>query len=271
MSKAQLFSDLTTRILSAIVLIAIGAAAFFIGVYAPPILFGIVGVILMWELLTIQGFDAKRAGLLAGLSAPLFVAMFFPKLPDATIFAFPVYVLGLAVLAQGGWVSRVLTLIASSMIMFAVVVLQTLSIPCSGFLCIQNINMIIFIILCVAATDIGGYFAGRMIGGPKLWPAVSPKKTWAGTIGGWVAALIVAVPFVEFYDDFGKGAEIYGAVVVIAIGAQIGDLFQSYLKRRAGVKDASALIPGHGGFYDRFDGVIGAVGALIIYLILIGF
>ena len=114
----------------------------------------------------------------------------------------------------------------------------------------------IWVISCVVASDIGGYFAGRTFGGPKLWPAVSPKKTWSGTVGGWVLAVVVTMLFVELGDVI-VWSNIFGAVL-IAIFAQVGDLAESALKRRAGVKDSSNLIPGHGGFLDRFDGMLGA-------------
>jgi phosphatidate cytidylyltransferase len=113
-----------------------------------------------------------------------------------------------------------------------------------------------WVISCVIASDIGGYFAGRTFGGPKLWPAVSPKKTWSGTVGGWVLAVLVTILFTLFSDRIAFG-HAFGAVL-IAIFAQAGDLAESALKRRAGVKDSSNLIPGHGGFLDRFDGMLGA-------------
>ena len=106
-------------------------------------------------------------------------------------------------------------------------------------------------------TDIGGYFAGRGIGGPKLWPRVSPKKTWAGAIGGFIASLAVAAGFA------GLGFRQMGPLLLLgaalSIASQLGDLFESAVKRRFGVKDSSQIIPGHGGLLDRLDGFVAAI------------
>jgi phosphatidate cytidylyltransferase len=116
---------------------------------------------------------------------------------------------------------------------------------------------LILILLVVWVTDIGGYFAGRGIGGPKLWPRVSPKKTWAGAIGGFVASLVVAGGFVAL--GLGKTGSILPLGAVLSIASQLGDLFESAVKRRFGVKDSSQLIPGHGGLMDRLDGYVAAI------------
>ena len=120
-------------------------------------------------------------------------------------------------------------------------------------------------ILPIIAVDVGAYFAGRTIGGPKIAPRISPSKTWAGLGGGATAAALVAV--VIELTDFGPaaGAPGYNALsigfavlagVLIAVLAQAGDFFESWMKRRAGVKDSGALIPGHGGLFDRLDGFL---------------
>lgn len=116
--------------------------------------------------------------------------------------------------------------------------------------------LVLTILFIVWATDIGAYFAGRMIGGPKLAPAISPNKTWAGLGGGVVAAAIItaiATSFAPFPTRVSDGLLIGGALAVLG---QAGDLFESWLKRRAGVKDSGNLIPGHGGLLDRVDGLI---------------
>jgi phosphatidate cytidylyltransferase len=112
--------------------------------------------------------------------------------------------------------------------------------------------------------DIGGYFCGRLVGGPKLAPTISPNKTWAGFIGGIVLAAILASVVLLI-----TGATSFVAAVVLAmllaVTAQAGDLFKSFFKRRAGVKDCGNLIPGHGGVLDRIDGLI--VAALFLALL----
>jgi phosphatidate cytidylyltransferase len=122
---------------------------------------------------------------------------------------------------------------------------------------------LMLILLVVWVTDIGGYFAGRGIGGPRLWPRVSPKKTWAGAVGGFAASLVVAEAFVAFgLGDTGPTL-LLGAVLSIA--SQLGDLFESAVKRRFGVKDSSHVIPGHGGLLDRLDGYVAAVVMAAIF------
>lgn len=128
--------------------------------------------------------------------------------------------------------------------------------------------LVIFVMVIVWATDIGAFFAGRTIGGPRLAPMISPNKTWAGLGGGMLAAALAAAGFsvyVPYPAEFGP-AVIVGAL--LAAISQAGDFFESWLKRRAGVKDSGALIPGHGGLLDRIDGLVFAapVYALLVCL-----
>jgi phosphatidate cytidylyltransferase len=122
----------------------------------------------------------------------------------------------------------------------------------------------IFVYLCVWATDIVAYAVGRAIGGPKLLPQVSPKKTWSGSIGGIVAAVIVAIGVAQAWSLAPIPALAAIAIVLSAV-SQAGDLFESALKRRFGAKDSGHLIPGHGGLMDRLDGFVAAaaIAALI--------
>jgi phosphatidate cytidylyltransferase len=121
--------------------------------------------------------------------------------------------------------------------------------------------MLVFLVVWV--TDIGGYFAGRGIGGPKLWPRVSPNKTWAGAIGGFAASLAVAAGFAAF--GLGKTIPLLLLGSMLSIVSQLGDLFESAVKRRFGVKDSSHVIPGHGGLLDRLDGFVAAVVLAAIF------
>jgi phosphatidate cytidylyltransferase len=117
-------------------------------------------------------------------------------------------------------------------------------------------------VLVVVVTDVAGYFAGRMIGGPKFWPAVSPKKTWSGTVAGWIGAARGG----RALCAGAAGRDLPGFLSLVAFAGQMGDIAESALKRRAGVKDSSHLIPGHGGLLDRFDALIGA--ALLALMLL---
>ncbi|MEL7462595.1 MAG: phosphatidate cytidylyltransferase [Pseudomonadota bacterium] len=121
----------------------------------------------------------------------------------------------------------------------------------------QGLSAIVWLLLIVVSTDVGAYFAGRMIGGPKLWPAVSPGKTWSGAIGGAALAVFAAVMF-----KIGAGAAISGASMLVALilsaVSQMGDLAESAYKRKFGVKDSGRALPGHGGVLDRLDGLLAA-------------
>lgn len=120
--------------------------------------------------------------------------------------------------------------------------------------------VVIGVIAVVIATDVGAYFSGRGIGGPKIAPSISPSKTWAGLIGGMIAAgLVAAGTFVWNTGEFVLRPMLFIAFAigaVLAVLAQSGDFFESWLKRKAGVKDSSNLIPGHGGVFDRVDGLL---------------
>ncbi len=119
---------------------------------------------------------------------------------------------------------------------------------------------VFFLFAVVWATDILGYFVGRMVGGPKLAARISPKKTWAGAIGGAAGAVAAGVGFMSVLGYAAMGSPAVTALV-LSIVSQGGDLLESAVKRRFGVKDASHVIPGHGGLMDRLDGFLAAAGA----------
>ncbi|HET9398720.1 MAG TPA: phosphatidate cytidylyltransferase [Sphingomicrobium sp.] len=130
----------------------------------------------------------------------------------------------------------------------------------------QGFDLLIWVFLVVWSTDIGAYFAGRAIGGPKLAPAISPNKTIAGLIGGVICAALVAGAWVYFVR---LPAPLLWLSVPFAVAAQLGDLFESGLKRRAGVKDSGTWLPGHGGLLDRLDGLV-PVAVLTAALMIVG-
>ena len=121
---------------------------------------------------------------------------------------------------------------------------------------------LIFVFLVVWITDILGYFVGRGVGGPKLWVRVSPKKTWSGAIGGVAGSMVFAAAFAA--AGYGKLAPMLLLGTVISVISQLGDLFESALKRQFGVKDSSQIIPGHGGLLDRLDGFMAAIVAAAV-------
>ncbi|HEY0270996.1 MAG TPA: phosphatidate cytidylyltransferase [Sphingomonas sp.] len=130
----------------------------------------------------------------------------------------------------------------------------------------DGIHLMLWTLAIVWATDIGAYFAGRSIGGPKLAPAISPNKTWAGLIGGTIAAIVVGVALVAWLD---LPLRLAGFSGLLAVAGQGGDLYESAMKRRAGVKDSGRILPGHGGAMDRLDGVV-PVACLVALIVVSG-
>lgn len=130
-------------------------------------------------------------------------------------------------------------------------------------------DLTFYVLLSVWAVDIGAYFAGRLIGGPKLAPRFSPSKTWAGLFGGMIASALIGFAWADV-----AGARIPEVALllglVIGITAQIGDILESALKRKYGVKDSGNMIPGHGGILDRVDGLLLAVPLFVIFQRVVG-
>ncbi len=151
-------------------------------------------------------------------------------------------------------------------------------VACLAFLAARlmgnGLLVVLYLVAIVVTSDVAGYFAGRLIGGPKFWPRVSPKKTWSGTVAGWLGAALVGVIINQLSVPGGapslsEAPRVAIASALLALAAQMGDIAESAIKRRAGVKDSSGLIPGHGGVLDRFDGMIG-VGVVTAAFLLLG-
>jgi phosphatidate cytidylyltransferase len=133
-----------------------------------------------------------------------------------------------------------------------------------------GLTALLFLFATVWTTDIFAYFCGRAIGGPRLWPRISPKKTWSGALGGLIGGVAASVG-VAYASGVGRLGIVGVMGLLLSVLAQAGDLFESAVKRRFGAKDASHLIPGHGGLMDRLDGfLVAAVAALLIGLIRAG-
>lgn len=231
-------SDLGVRVLSAIVMVAIAGTALWLGGWGWTLFVAAVGIGVLWE----------WWGLVRG---------FVP-----------------------GVVGRVLWLLGG-LIYVGLAVAMLLAFraePLPGW------AMLMIVLLGVVFTDVGAYFAGRAIGGPKIAPAISPSKTWAGLGGGIVGASIAIALATWIYTgpEFANAAGIaldHGAAgsrwpelpatlaggALLAIVAQAGDFFESWMKRRAGVKDSGKLIPGHGGLFDRADGMIAVLFVLGLF------
>ena len=132
---------------------------------------------------------------------------------------------------------------------------------------------VLFVVLIVWASDIGAYLVGRMVGGPKLAPAISPGKTWSGAIGGLVIAMAVGEAAAHAFGG-GLAPHVAGRAAAVAcmlgVASAAGDLVESWIKRRFGVKDSGRLIPGHGGLLDRLDGLLAAAPAASLLALVLG-
>jgi phosphatidate cytidylyltransferase len=241
------WADLNVRLASAAVMIALGVIEVYLG--GLPFLIGVLLLVaaMIWEVgeLTADapGPFSLGLGVLAALCLYLWTLVMSPL--GVLLLAIPS--LGLLLTRRGD--RRLMAIYA-----LAVMVAGT------GFLTLrgQGAGVFVWLVLVVVASDTLGYFAGRLIGGPKFWPQVSPKKTWSGTVAGWIGALGVGAVFVWY----GYPTALLILSPLVAFSGQIGDIAESWLKRRAGVKDSSGLIPGHGGVLDRFDALIGATLAV---------
>ena len=243
------WADLGQRFLSGGVAAVIGLTAMWLGGITFHILIALICGIMVWELVRMIGAPDKAVllGTIAGVA--LFAAV---ELPDG--FALPLILLPALLGATQTEEHRLTYTLYTAAILIAGFGLVALR-DDFGF------SWMAWLALVVIATDIMGYFAGKYIGGPKFWPKVSPKKTWSGTVGGWVAAAAVGAFF--------GGWPLILVSVVTSFFSQMGDAAESAIKRRTGVKDSSNLIPGHGGLMDRFDALMGAslfimlVGAIV--------
>lgn len=241
------WDDLRPRVLSGAAMAVIGIVAIVVGGVWFQMLAVFVTAVMVWECwIMIRGAGPTSGMLLAAAVASILSAQVFGAAhgPEFLALFLLVPVIGAAVLTR----ERL------TFFLFA------LAIQIAGYGLVHfridfGFTWLLWLVSIVVATDILGYFAGKSLGGPKFWPAVSPKKTWSGTIGGWIGAAIVGAIFMSFTNATWV---IVPLSVVISFSGQMGDIAESALKRRQGVKDSSALIPGHGGMLDRFDALLGA-------------
>lgn len=245
------WGDLKPRVLSAAVMLAVGAVEIWLGGLWFLALITALTAIMIWELARLSAPTQPHMALqLAALAALCLIAdegwpsvsawLVFPLVPLAFVLtprlqqkAVAAIGLGIMVAGHGLFVLRDEAGTAA----------------------------ILWLIGVVIASDVAGYFVGRSLGGPKFWPAISPKKTWSGTVAGWLAAALLGLIFVL------AGYGSWGLVVLspfIAFAGQLGDIAESWIKRRTGVKDSSNLIPGHGGVMDRFDALVGAMAVVML-------
>ncbi|MFL9842118.1 phosphatidate cytidylyltransferase [Sphingomonas sp. ST-64] len=248
-------ADLPVRAAVGIALIAVAGLALWLGGFAFWLLATVAGIVMIDEWGKLHGaMPARRKLAQYALMVPL--AIMAPVAAGASFLA-----LGLVFGAF-----FFLAIVTRSGALGAGAVYVGLPVLALVFLREQGLLVAFWAMALVWACDIGAYFAGRAIGGPKLIPAVSPNKTWAGLGGGVVAA-----------GSFGLALTVWGLPLALAVSspllavlAQAGDLYESWLKRRAGVKDSGNILPGHGGVLDRLDGLVPVAPVAAVLVLLLG-
>lgn len=253
-------SDLPMRIVSGVVLSIIALGALWAGPKPFGALVLLAGIVMSWEWgRIVRGSEFDLAFIIH--AGALIVAF--------GLAAFGFAALGLAVLLAGA-ITMIPLQFGETGLLSAAGVLYT-GLPALSLLWLRGDEphgflAAVFILVLVAVTDTAAYAAGRLIGGPRLWPRVSPNKTWSGLIGG-VSASAVAGALFAYYAG-GPITTLAMSGFLLGLIAQGGDLAESALKRRFGVKDASNLIPGHGGVLDRLDGVVAVAVAAALFALL---
>lgn len=254
MSTSGKWADLRTRLLSGAVILVLGLGAIWQGGLALYLLATAVAGFSLWELVRLTDPRPSARPVLIGLAAAAAIALILR-------FHWPTWLLGLALPSVLGLVGprrdRAVFAAYAFLIMLAVY----------GFVAFREgygLTFTLWLVGVVVISDVMGYFGGRMIGGPKFWPRLSPKKTWSGTIAGWIGAGFVGLGF-GLGLGFGQPVGLVLFSALTAFAAQMGDIAESAIKRRVGVKDSSNLIPGHGGLLDRFDALIGAAVFVLVW------
>lgn len=252
MASAGQWDDLRQRLLSGAAMAGLGIALIWAGGLWFAALTALVSALMIWELSRMvapeKQTEALQLAFLGG--AAVLLARFLPGIMTLPLLMAPALV-GVGLLKRHGALFAV----------FAVAILVA-GYGLSGFRDAFGVVWLFWLVLVVIATDVFGYFAGRFIGGPKFWPRVSPKKTWSGTVAGWIAAALIGVLFRQFTN---AGPDLPWISMALSLASQMGDIAESAVKRKMGVKDSSNLLPGHGGLFDRFDGLLGA--ALFMLLV----
>jgi phosphatidate cytidylyltransferase len=256
--------ELRLRIVSGVILAAIVIVATWYGGLAFRLLASVISLLVYYEWSTIadlHGRDAQGNAIgwlgLVGIAA-------------ATLAGEPAYAVGALVLFGALTSALVVARRASWWLPGGLVYAGLTGIALSEIRDddFRGFAVMLFVFATVWATDILAYFVGRAIGGPKLAPRISPGKTWSGAIGGAVAAVIAGSAVIGHYF-VGTGLRVALIALLLSICSQAGDLFESFVKRRFGVKDSSHLIPGHGGVMDRVDGLIFACFAAFLLAIVL--
>ncbi|MGI9355604.1 MAG: phosphatidate cytidylyltransferase, partial [Rhizobiaceae bacterium] len=245
-------TELGLRVASAIVMLIVVLTAAWIGGWVFALVCAALSAVLFFEWLSIVSrtpFDMAEAVLTAGFI--FLVLMCLIGFPVSGLITMLVFGVVMELTTKGNEQEHV-RWIGLGALYCAIPVFALPLIREGG-----GLPLLLLLFLVVWATDIAAYFAGRHFGGAKLLPAVSPKKTWSGAIGGLIGAVVMGLAFAAWTGSMALGAT--GVLAAfLSVASQAGDLFESWVKRRFDVKDSSNLIPGHGGFMDRVDGLVAA-------------
>jgi phosphatidate cytidylyltransferase len=250
-------SNLALRVVSSLVLAPLAIVTAYFGGVVFTLFWTAAALVVFWEWQTLVcGHDrnsvlAIGAAALVGTAVMLFGGLNGTALALTVLGAFGAA--GLASRARRAWCAGGL-FYAAALLIAPLILRHDAAL---GF------AAILFVFAVVWLSDIAAYFAGRAIGGPKLMPSVSPNKTWSGAIGGTVTGALGGV-LVARYFGLGNLAAVAAVAVVLSLASQAGDLMESAIKRRFNTKDASNIIPGHGGLMDRLDGFVTAVVAAVL-------
>lgn len=248
--------ELATRIVVGLALVGFALAILWSGGFAFWLITTILGLVMLGEWSNLAGADAATARMMQfTLSVPL--AIMCPLAAGPQFFA-----LGLIAAAA------VFTLVSTKRRVLALGIIYT-GLPVLALLLIRKqpdgLLFAIWAMALVWMCDIGAFFVGRAFGGPRLAPMISPNKTWAGFVGGVIAAGAFGA---VLHFGWGLPLRLTLATPVLAVVAQAGDLYESWLKRQAGVKDSGMILPGHGGLMDRLDGLI-PVAPIAAFLVML--
>ncbi|MHB2265090.1 phosphatidate cytidylyltransferase [Aliihoeflea sp. PC F10.4] len=258
---AFLTKELRLRIVSALVMIVVALIATWIGGLAFRFLCVAIVAAVFYEWLQMAKAYISTTDQQLSVGLVVAICMVILALPGAaTGFAIVVALAALSAMAAGALGSSrwsAAGLLYSGIAGLSLVLLRDTGLP--GF------KTVVFLFVVVWATDILAYFVGRAVGGPKLAPAISPGKTWSGACGGTLAALILGLAAALGMDTRLPLTGLILLIILLSAVSQVGDLFESWLKRRFQVKDSSHIIPGHGGVMDRVDGLVAA--SVVLYVI----
>lgn len=250
---------LLTRSITAVILAPLFLALVAAGSPYFDVLIGAIVLVITWEFTRMDGREGhKRRALISAASVAAIASVL---IFDQMIIALAIVLAATVVLVAADQVAgrRGLALVQSAVLYAALPGLAVLFVHRIG-----GAASVYWLLAVVWMTDIGAYAFGRAIGGPKLAPKISPNKTWAGSVGGLLSG-VAAGHAVLMWLDATPSTVATSLAVIVSIATQIGDLFESALKRRYQVKDSGGLIPGHGGVMDRFDGLWAAAPAAAVF------